>query len=208
MKLILILMLLFVVLLPTISASTIFEHDTQVNQGNINYIFKKGVEIDNFKLFNGGIIIDEDFRLAIQIQGGSLDINIYKFDGINSEFSFKSSVPQTLIFNIIVNSKKYYLYDNSTYSLDSYKIGINELFWTVETLGNVEEKELINEVILINSIKKQSWYQKKIFEFEINPTIDENGIITARKIGISYFYFFVFILALILIGSLLWKLKK
>jgi len=192
-----ILFLIIIFLSFNVSAITLKEN-TVINQGNLNYIFEKSIEVNIFNLITDGVMIGDD-KLIFIPEGGK--VNIYFYDwGENKSIGIKSSVPQELIFKITVNNHKQYLYDNQTYHIDKVNIGVDLQKFTLEQFDD--------EITYIRkSVEKQDWYEKKILEFEYFKEKDEQGIIRNKTFSITYLGLILTIIGVIIIGGVIWKLN-
>ena len=151
------LMILMILLISIVSATTFYE-DTELNQGDITYIFKKGITVDSFDLDSGGIKLD-DQTIMIGIQGGSLTVNIYEWENIDSHrIGFVSSVPQPLTFAVRNNGADYYFYDGVTYSLDEFNIGTEEIIGKFRTFDDTTKN------IIYSPLEADKWYSKNFFQ--------------------------------------------
>jgi len=192
-KLYILIIIISLLLISSVSAIK-FSKNTIFTEGNINYIFTEGIEIYNFDITSGGIRIDGDEKLGISIEGGELTITFYQFDDNIKEIGIKSSVPQIINFQITSDSDYQYLFDGNSYYLNTYNIGAEEVIFTYV---NFETNEPDN--IQTKTIEKLSFFEKRLVQFEISSTIDDNGIIHNKTFNITYLGITIIILVLLLI---------
>lgn len=177
MKIWLIIAVIFLTI-PFVTATTFYE-DTEIKQGDINYVFKQGVTVDTFSVYSGGIKIDGQ-TLTLSIQGGELTVNIYEWNGVDEHsIGFISSVPQVIDFGVRNNGLNYHFYDGETYSVDTYEIGIDEVKGQFKPFGDTKVNQVYSDLVAT------PWYKKNIFEFEIDK-VEENGVMYGTVVGLSY----------------------
>ncbi len=193
--------LLVIILLSDQIFATSFIDDTEFVEGNIKYIFKSGVEIDDFEIHSGGIELNSDEKFGFNIQGGEVSITFSEFTEDSKILIINSSLPQKINFQITSDGKKQYLSDGKSYYLNSYDIG-NDLV-EFEVVDFNEDK--ITSDVVKRVIEKLSWYEKKMFEFEINKTTDENGIISSDVFAVTYLIFTIFMIILIIISMVVFS---
>lgn len=195
--------LIFVFILLTMITSvsaTTFSEDTEFTQGNVNYIFKEGIEVDTFDISSGGIKINGDKKIGITTQGGELTVIFYEFDEDDKLVGFESSVPQKIDFEVSFDGVNQYLYDGTSHYYNNFYIddNMNFSFSPKETSLIKSTSEEISD-----KITKLEWWQKKIVEFEISSSI-EKGILTTKTFTITYMSFTIF-MVIILLLILLWR---
>ncbi len=196
-----ILFLIILLILPIVT-STIFTQDTSFHQDNIIYNFKEGLDVD-FDIEHQGIIINND-KLVIIPKGGFLNITIYEWSD-EPRISFQSNIPQQIQFLFTRNGEEFFLYDGFTYSKDSYLLQNNKKIDITFTNFNSKDD---NEIIIFNesiNILQKSWFEKKIFFYEI-PTIDitNTETIGGKVINFTNIGLILTILSIIIL-SIIWR---
>jgi len=193
--------MLMLLLIPVASAIT-FPEDTTFSNGDIDFTFKEGLEINDFKLISSGIIVD-DYRIVIAQEGGELSVVFEEWDGVK-KISVESNVPQELSFKITSDGQKYYVYDGNEYVVDKYDIDVERVEWT---FSQFEENRLVDEVIVIND--DSSWWDTTVFFFEVPELSTGTDNIGGKLVVITYkstVIFTLFIVGLILLIA--WRGRK
>lgn len=189
--------------LPIVNAMT-FPEDTSFSQGNIKYTFKEGVIVDNFDISSNDLKINNaEDKISLTVQGGQFEVIIYQFD-IVKKIGFKSSVPQLVQFKITSGGENQYLYDGKSYYLSNYNIDTEEVIFEYKDFdknSSVQGNKTNEKIEILN------WWQKKIIEFEISSSIDEDGIINNKTVAISYLWLIISILGLV-IGGFIWSILR
>ena len=204
------LFLLFIVIILTILVSKsvnaiLFEEDTTFSEGNIDYVFKEGIELDSFEITSGGIRINGDEKLGIDIKGGHLTLTFYEFYKLSKDIGIKSSVPQIISFEITSDGSRQYLYDGDSYYLNEYTISANKevRFKYVNFKDDLESNGLV-----IQNIEELSFLNKKFAEFETKSNRDNGIITTVNKLTITYLNLAIILVSIVGLFMLYRGLKK
>ena len=191
--------IMMLILVGSVSATT-FTENTTFSEGNINYVFIEGLEIDRFEILPGGIKVD-DAKIGLTLQGGELTVRFHKFDVFDKRISIQSSVPQEIQFQVTDDGKKQYLYDERSYHLNDYRFDDTEEVFFDFVVFDDQDQGVVD--VDVKSIEKLKWYEQKVFEFETSTTMSKSGIITGETFSITYLWLTIILIAII-VGMMVW----
>jgi hypothetical protein len=161
-----------------VSAFT-FPEDTTFSKGDIDFIFKEGVVVEDFQFISQGIIID-DYRIVIVPEGGEIVVTVSEW-GEDKKLLVKSNAPQDLAFKITSGGVKYYVYDGEQYVIDEYEIDVEEVEWEFRQF---EDNRMIDNVVTV--VESGKWLDKVVVFFEVPELSTTKGDVGGRIVFITY----------------------
>jgi hypothetical protein len=183
-------------------SAQVFDSDTRYTKDNINYIFKAGLDIKEFDILSSGIIID-DYKYGFTLEGGIIDVSFYDYDDIE----VKSSVPQKVRISTTYKGKRLYLNDGVSLYVDSYNFGEDSVRFSLEAQETPINDSYI-EFTDSDTISRQKWSERAIFEFEYETSVDENGIISGKTFKFSNLFAIILLVITIMVSMvalIIWR---